>query len=51
MVYIIHVHLFIPLLRKAMYTVENDYSVVGVLEMFNTTLDVLDAYIPGKIME
>jgi len=35
------------MIRKAMYTVENDYSVVGVLEMFNTTLDVLDAYIPG----
>ena len=27
-----------PTIRKAMYTVEKDYSVVGVLEMFNTSL-------------
>ena len=32
-----------------MHTVEKDYSVVGVLEMFNSSLDVLDAYLPGKI--
>ena len=36
--------------REAMYTVDKDYSVVGVLEMFNTSLDVFDAYLPGVIM-
>ena len=46
-----YVSLFTSLLRKAMYTVEKDYSVVGVLEMFNSSLDVLDAYLPGNKME
>lgn len=33
-------------LEKAKYAVESQYAVVGVLEDFNTTLTVLEKYIP-----
>lgn len=33
-------------LERAKYVVDNEYAVVGVLEDFNTTLRVLENYIP-----
>lgn len=33
-------------LERAKYAVESQYAVVGVLEDFNTTLTVLEKYIP-----
>lgn len=33
-------------LERAKHVVENEYAVVGVLEDFNTTLRVLENYIP-----
>ena len=35
------------MLMEAMVTVEREYSVVGVLEMFIPSLHVMEAYLPG----
>ena len=35
------------MLMEAMVTVEREYSVVGVLEMFIPSLYVMEAYLPG----
>ena len=34
-------------LQKARLVVETQYSVVGVMEEFNTSLAVMEAYLPG----
>ena len=34
-------------LQAAKYNLENRYSVVGITEHFNITLEVLEAYLPG----
>ncbi|XP_023349650.1 uronyl 2-sulfotransferase [Eurytemora carolleeae] len=34
-------------LQKAKYNIEHEYSVVGILENFNASLAVLEAFIPG----
>ena len=36
------------MMRIAMTTVESEYTVVGVLEMFNSSLAVFQEYLPGK---
>ena len=36
------------MLRRAMATVESEYAVVGVLEMFNSSLAVFQQYLPGR---
>ena len=36
------------MLRIAMNTVESEYAVVGVLEMFNSSLAVFQEYLPGR---
>ena len=36
------------MLMTAMLTVEKEFSVVGVLEMFIPSLHVMEAYLPGK---
>ena len=35
------------MMRIAMTTVESEYTVVGVLEMFNSSLAVFQEYLPG----
>ena len=35
------------MLREAMITVEREYSVVGVTERFNESLQVMEKYLPG----
>ena len=37
------------MMRIAMTTVESEYTVVGVLEMFNSSLAVFQEYLPGKL--
>ena len=34
-------------LQRAKYVVEQQYSVVGLLEEFNVSLAVMEAYLPG----
>ena len=36
------------MMRIAMSTVESEYTVVGVLEMFNSSLAVFQEYLPGR---
>ena len=36
------------MMRIAMTTVESEYTVVGVLEMFNSSLAVFQEYLPGQ---
>ena len=36
------------MMRIAMSTVESEYTVVGVLEMFNASLAVFQEYLPGR---
>ena len=39
------------MMLAAMATVEREYAVVGVLEMFNSSLTVFQNYIPGISVE
>ena len=38
----------LEMLAAAKRTVEAEYSVVGVLEMFNSSLTVMEHYLPGR---
>ena len=37
-------------MKKAMYNVEKNYAVVGVLEDMNKTLTVLEHYVPRSVI-
>ena len=37
-------------MKKAMYNVEKNYAVVGVLEDMNKTLTVLENYVPRSVI-
>ena len=39
------------MMRIAMSTVESEYTVVGVLEMFNSSLAVFQDYLPGRSLQ
>ena len=39
----------LEMMRIAMTTVESEYTVVGILEMFNSSLAVFQEYLPGNL--